>query len=535
MRIITEYDFFKKDEDFKKYFKSLEEKKIEEITKDEYIKLFCYIDEGERINSERNENYSDFVFRENWFENPIFINLSKIFFDEFITQVILLIDKSLKKINNKKIINLEKIHYIFLRGFHNNLQEKYNKESLSKLIDYLISLDESIYRKIDYFSLDIILSFISLDSSNYSFIKNKMINNIENSNLYLEKLLLIKPLKNTIKDFFDIYESVPKYMVFSKKNKNYSKLKLFINPYSFHNTKPFIWVNARKAKLYDSFMYVVHIKYGTIDNIFEIITLAQMRILLSDYYDFFKEENRLKNENFDNYKWDTFIDKIWGNLTREVYINILEELINHKNHRLSNEAKIRLDGLYNSLNKRENSYYKEILDNRLLPIISYKGFFDDVYKKIEELKIEIEDNRNNDKASFYRDKELKEQRTEDECRDVLVHRLNDKYKDTIENIREKHEANNRVDINIKSQKNPNWEIQIECKRDDNSKNYIAIKNQLIGKYFSSKVIYGIYLIFYFGYKKDKEKFMAKVEESLPNEYKDNIKIICIDLRNKVSN
>jgi hypothetical protein len=388
MIIIKQYDFFEMDESFKEYFKSLEEKKIEEITKDEYIKLFCYIEKGERINSKRDENNSYFSFRANWFVSSFFISLSKIFFDEFIVQVIYLIDKSLKETNNKKIINLGKIHYILLRDFHNNLQEKYNKESLSKLIDYLISLDESIYRKIDSFNLKTILSFISLDSSNYSFIKNKMINDIENSNLYLEKLFLINPFKDTIKDFFDIYESVPRYMVFSKENKNYLKLKPFINPYYYvYNTKPFMWVNARKAKLYDSFMFEVssiienYMKYHKIDDVFDIITLEQMKILLSDYYDFFKEENKLTNENSDDMR-DSFIDKIWENLTREAYINILEELISYKNYRLSNEAKIRLDGLYNSIShKKDNSYYKDILDNGLLPISSPLDLFE-VVKEI---------------------------------------------------------------------------------------------------------------------------------------------------------
>ena len=218
------------------------------------------------------------------------------------------------------------------------------------------------------------------------------------------------------------------------------------------------------------------------------------------------------------------IIEIWGFLKKnnKKYKNLLKELTKVEDKNIVYFAKYCMP--FN------NDYYKDILDKGLLPITSYKDFFDDVYKKIKQLRIEIEDNRHNDKASFYRDKELKEKRTEDECRDEIVRRLKDKYQKDINIEREKHEANNRVDINIKSRKNQNWEIQIECKRDDNQEIYTAIENQLIKKYLSSKVKYGIYLIFYFGDKKNKEKFMLKVEESIPNDYKDNIKIICIDLR-----
>ena len=49
------------------------------------------------------------------------------------------------------------------------------------------------------------------------------------------------------------------------------------------------------------------------------------------------------------------------------------------------------------------------------------------------------------------------------------------------------------------------------------------------KYFSSGVQHGVYLIFYFGDLKNKALMLEKVYKSLPEEYSDKIKIVCIDL------
>jgi len=160
-------------------------------------------------------------------------------------------------------------------------------------------------------------------------------------------------------------------------------------------------------------------------------------------------------------------------------------------------------------------------------IISVEDFYTDLIDKIKALKIEIENNRNNDKEPFYSADGYK--KSEEACRDVIMQRLTDKYGKDLAISKEKHEANNRVDINIRYKANQEYEVQIECKRDDNSDIYNGIQEQLINKYLSSNVQYGIYLIFYFGYKKNKEAFLQKVEDSLPLEHSEKIEIICIDL------
>jgi hypothetical protein len=168
-----------------------------------------------------------------------------------------------------------------------------------------------------------------------------------------------------------------------------------------------------------------------------------------------------------------------------------------------------------------------ILDNTIL---SKEDFFEDIFLNLEQLKIKIEDNRNNDKDAFYNlVYGVKTKRTEEACRDILYHRLQDKYGDYIDLTKELYEANNRVDINIRYQNDLSYEVQIECKRDDNAGLNQGIEDQLINKYFSSGVQYGIYLIFYFGTKRDQELMLKKIYDSTPAEYENRIKIICIDL------
>lgn len=160
-------------------------------------------------------------------------------------------------------------------------------------------------------------------------------------------------------------------------------------------------------------------------------------------------------------------------------------------------------------------------------VISKEDFFTDICLKLEKLKTTIEDNRDNDKEPFYN--QNRSPKSEENCRDVILHRLKDKYGYDIELTKEKYEGNNRADINIKYKADNHFEVQVECKRDDNSGINTGISEQLIRKYFSSGVEYGIYLIFYFGSKKNKDLLLEKIDNDIPDNYKGKVKIICIDL------
>jgi len=161
-------------------------------------------------------------------------------------------------------------------------------------------------------------------------------------------------------------------------------------------------------------------------------------------------------------------------------------------------------------------------------ILSANDFFVETYLQIKELQTEIEDNRNNEKNVFYSaDNTPKD---ENDCRDIFLSRLEDRNRKKIVCSREKHEADNRVDINIKYQNNPNFEVQIECKKDKNSELYSGIEKQLIKKYLSSAVQYGIYLVFFFEENKDKQTMIERLQNNIPKEYKSKIEVICIDLK-----
>ena len=156
-------------------------------------------------------------------------------------------------------------------------------------------------------------------------------------------------------------------------------------------------------------------------------------------------------------------------------------------------------------------------------ILSKEDFFVDVCCRLNELKKMIEDNRDNDKDSFYNQDGAP--KDEESCRDVILQRLKDRYGNDLDVTKERYEANNRVDINVRY-KVEYFEMQIECKKDINRELYTSIKSQLIDKYFSSNIQHGIYLIFNFS---GHDSFLERVKDSIPIGYENNIEVICIDL------
>jgi len=194
------------------------------------------------------------------------------------------------------------------------------------------------------------------------------------------------------------------------------------------------------------------------------------------------------------------------------YNSILSEIDNKSQNQANNFNKMKLSKLKKFINQNK--------------ILDYKDFYEEIILRLEHIKQEIEDNRNNQKELFFNKDTPK---TENECRDIVMNTLKDKYND-ISLTKEQQEANNRVDINIKYTNTTSFEIQVECKRDDNSEIYRGVKAQLIDKYFSTDVQYGIYMIFYFATKKNRDKMIKKIQDNIPVKYKNNIKILIINLR-----
>jgi len=195
--------------------------------------------------------------------------------------------------------------------------------------------------------------------------------------------------------------------------------------------------------------------------------------------------------------------------------NILENISREKQKSRDREGKI-----YSVKELKGFLLEREILNER--------DFFIEVCSRIKNLKEEIEDNINNEKDPFWR-KKNEEYKTENECRDVIFNKLKDKYSD-LSMTREEETSNNRVDIQIKPKNNREYIVQVECKRDGNNDLYGGIPNQLVSKYFSTNIKYGIYLVFYFGKRTNKNEMLEKIEEKIPKEHSENIEIICIDIR-----
>lgn len=192
---------------------------------------------------------------------------------------------------------------------------------------------------------------------------------------------------------------------------------------------------------------------------------------------------------------------------------------------LNEQERQEIDGLHGNYSIDEIKDF--VLNNSIL---SSKDFFTEICFKVDKLKQKIEDNRISDKLTFYNENaQNKTPKIEERCRDIILQRLETSYGEVYDFTKELYEGENRVDINIRYLKDLSFEVQIECKRDDNPNLYAGIENQLIEKYFSSGVEYGLYIIFYFGFKKNKQLMLDKVKKSLPSGYEDNIKIYCIDL------
>ena len=186
---------------------------------------------------------------------------------------------------------------------------------------------------------------------------------------------------------------------------------------------------------------------------------------------------------------------------------------------LTRMQQIESDKAYAPLDITETKEF--ILNNK---IASSTDFFEDVREKIKELKCEIENNRDNEKNMFFNGEQPK---GENDCRDQIVILLKRSFEKIWRITREKHEANNRADINIFYKNQESFEVQIECKKSDSSELNTGI-NQLKDKYLSKGVPYGIYLVFDFKHKMNESK-VKDLEKQIPQELIDDIKIIVINL------
>jgi hypothetical protein len=160
-------------------------------------------------------------------------------------------------------------------------------------------------------------------------------------------------------------------------------------------------------------------------------------------------------------------------------------------------------------------------------VFSALDFFDEVYFELCDYREMVQNNRSREKQDFF-DSDGKP-KIENICRDVVYRYLKTKHENEWELNPEELEADNRVDINIKYRSLPEFEVQVECKRDSHSKLMTSIPEQLVKKYMKSDKVFGVYLVFNFDKGKDLEIIRKRLESTIPDDFKHRTKIIIIDL------
>lgn len=336
MRIIKTYDFFTENESFEKFYKELKNKNLKKITKEEYTQLFWFIYDGTKFNNEKNKDNPLGHPSRSFSQEPIFINLSKIFFDDFISLIIESIQKSLDESNNQEIANLQQMCEVFFPFPWTQIVDGFDKKPVDRLIKYFIKLDFDIYKSLNSMTFinPYIFKLLFLDDlKHYKFIRDLM-NCDEKRSVYLKEFYKMKdygkPEKEIIEDFFNIYDRL---------------------------------LGEQKIDFYKSFISLP--KKNNEENFFKNITLENIEKLLVDYYKLFDGNTLYEDMNDDLVDKQplTFVKNLWLYLSKEEYKSFLEDkLIVHENRKLSAKAKIVLDRLYNSL-VREKKDYKNIFDN----------------------------------------------------------------------------------------------------------------------------------------------------------------------------
>lgn len=219
---------------------------------------------------------------------------------------------------------------------------------------------------------------------------------------------------------------------------------------------------------------------------------------------------------------------MWNQMIGSDWISILQNLKDkHPNdywtNRIQNKIyELEIEKNKNAITAIDIKQAKEFIFSKTFS--SERDFWAFVSEKLNSIKGDIENGEDNPKTMF-----IRTNGNENECRDIIILRWQDRYGKIATATREHLIGDNRVDINIKWKDNDKYTVRVECKVDKNPSLKTAVNDQLIKKYLEhTNVNYGIYLVFCF--KKDPRKLQKNLEEGITDEYKNKIDIICIDLR-----
>lgn len=296
----------------------------------------------------------------------------------------------------------------------------------------------------------------------------------------------------------------------------------------FHGTDE----SQQKLALTFALFDVLPGSFGTID--IRDLTDAEIIRLMSIMFNAFDSEDSIRTHSGIQSKQDecvTFLrTSFWAQLNGQKGLKILNTLLYSLakdsiwKNRIKNRIAVIQEEQKKVPSKKTTADLKAFITGD--GFISYEDFFAFCIEKINELKVKIEDKRQNDHAPFF---DNGKPRKETACRDEILRRLTDSYPEYFEINHEAPEGVNFVDMRITCRKGCHHTIQVECKRDINTETLnTGINDQLIEKYFSSDIYLGIYLVFCF--KKEPNQLMETLKKTIPYGYENKIDVICIDLR-----
>jgi hypothetical protein len=324
----------------------------------DYLFLYISNDEIEELISSDEEYKKLFwhTLSNRHLSKDYFLHISNINFENLISISIEMFNSSLKLYDNKKSL----LDYQFIDLFKKlNIFDKDNLSNLTNEIRNAISLYYTILEEDDK---NYLIEFLSIDNSNYDFIKKILLKDKDNFTIYFKALLLID-INRAINDYIDNFYPKSYNRIVFKTTGSVDIMKQVS-----HNKFDVLDVNPKHRQCFHSLMNILYSQYYDRGISYTEINDDNLKFILEQYFDFFKEYYHPKGTFspgiYDN--MNDIINSIFNTFdANEDKINLLEELKDNPNIRLQTRVKRQLEISYNlKLKNREfdNEYYKNIFN-----------------------------------------------------------------------------------------------------------------------------------------------------------------------------
>ncbi len=288
--------------------------------------------------------------------------------------------KNKKSLLDYQFIDLFKKLKIFDKGI---------LENLIKNIKDNISLH---YATLEENDKDYLIEIISVDSSNYEFIKEILLKDRNSFTIYFKALFVID-INRAINDYIDnFYPKSNNRIVFKTTGSSYMLKRIH------HNKFDILDINPKHRQCFKSLMSILYSKYSDRGISYKELNSDNLKFILEQYFNFFKEYYHPKGTYspgiYDN--MNDIINNIFNTFDASSdKIKLLEELKDNPNIRLQTRIKRQLEISYNlKLKNREfgNEYYKSIINSFLTK--SNSRFFDFTRFKIDLVDVALLETEN---------------------------------------------------------------------------------------------------------------------------------------------